>query len=91
LCRTDHGFTWPYLSELDRARVPNVGLYQEGVSVALSSKFTVPGYASSPPLNEQDDYAPAANVSGHGISKSSYGKIGRLAEDEFRAPTAPTA
>jgi hypothetical protein len=40
-----------------QAAVPYIGLYQEGVSVALSSKFTVPGYASSPPLNEQDDYA----------------------------------
>jgi peptide/nickel transport system substrate-binding protein len=40
-----------------QADVPYIGLYQEGVSVALSSKFTVPGYASTPGLNELSDYA----------------------------------
>jgi ABC-type oligopeptide transport system substrate-binding subunit len=45
------------ITQAIQADVPYVGLYQEGVSVALSSKFTVPGYASSPSLNEQDDYA----------------------------------
>jgi peptide/nickel transport system substrate-binding protein len=40
-----------------QADVPYVGLYQEGVSVALSSKFTVPDYASTLGLNQLSDYA----------------------------------
>jgi peptide/nickel transport system substrate-binding protein len=40
-----------------QADVPYVGLYQEGVSAALSSKFTVPEYASTPGLNQLSDYA----------------------------------
>jgi peptide/nickel transport system substrate-binding protein len=37
--------------------VPYVGLFQEGVGIALSPKFTFPGYASEPDLTELDDYA----------------------------------
>jgi len=43
-----------------QADVPYIGLYQEGVSVALSSKFTIPGYAgytSSQGLAIVSDYA----------------------------------
>jgi ABC-type transport system substrate-binding protein len=40
-----------------QADVPYVGLYQEGVSVALSGRFTVPGYASTLGLNQLSDYA----------------------------------
>lgn len=37
--------------------VPYVGLFSEGVSIAISSKFTYPHYSSSPELNLLNDYA----------------------------------
>jgi ABC-type transport system substrate-binding protein len=40
-----------------QADLPYIGLYQEGVSVGISGKFTVPGYASNPPLSALSDYA----------------------------------
>lgn len=47
-----------------QANVPYIGLYQEGVSVALSSKFTFPGYASSPGPIAQNDYALSVKSAG---------------------------
>jgi peptide/nickel transport system substrate-binding protein len=47
-----------------QADVPYVGLFSEGVSIALSSKFTFPHYSSSPELNELDDYALGIRATG---------------------------
>jgi ABC-type transport system substrate-binding protein len=45
------------ITQAIQADVPYIGLYQEGVSVALASRYTIPGYSASPPLNELNDYA----------------------------------
>jgi peptide/nickel transport system substrate-binding protein len=49
--------TYAQITKTIQADLPYIGLYQEGVSVGISSKFTVPGYAASPPLSMLNDYA----------------------------------
>jgi len=49
--------TYAQITKAIQADLPYIGLYQEGVSVGISSQFTVPGYASNPPLSALNDYA----------------------------------
>ena len=49
--------TYAQITKTMQADLPYIGLYQEGVSVGISSQFTVPGYAANPPLSALNDYA----------------------------------